>query len=120
VQVVVDQPGQRGLPARLGVGVVRGSARVLAEQVVEAVPAGLGLLEQVRIDQVFQQPLGDLHLDVDQGCRGVLIQVRAGVQAQEPEQALLFGGEVLVGQGERGGHAAVSHCEFGQPAVPVA
>ena len=88
VQVVVQQPVDRGLLIR---GVVGGGASpgVFAEQVVQAVPAAGRLADQVVVIQLAEAPPGGLQVGVVQGRGGVGVDVGAGVQAEPAEQALL-------------------------------
>ena len=100
VQVVVQQSADRGL---LICGVVGGGASpgVFAEQVVETVPAAAGFADQVVVIQLAQTLPGGMQVGVVQAGSGVGVDFGAGVQAEPAEQALLAGGQVLVGQVER-------------------
>ncbi len=84
-QVVIKQPGQRRPPLPLRVLVGGEVGGVGAQQVVHAVPTGTGGLHQVRPGQQIKQLLGLLHAGVDQGGGGVGVQVRAGVQPEQPK-----------------------------------
>ena len=101
VQIVVQQPVDRGLPVR---GVVAGgkSPGMLAEQVVQAVSAAGRLADQVLVMQLAQASPGSWQVGVVQDRGGVDVDLGAGMQAQAAEQALLAGGQVLVGQVECG------------------
>ena len=88
VQVVVQQPVDRGLLFR---GVVGGgkSPGMLAEQVVEAVPAAGRFADQVLVVQLAEAPPGGMQVGAVQGRGGVGVDLGAGVQAESAEQALL-------------------------------
>ncbi len=89
MQVVVQQPADRGLVVR-GVG---GGARpgVFAEQVVQAVPAAGRFRDQVVVIQLVETPAGDLQVGVVHGRGGVGVDIGAGVQA-EPGNRRAAGG----------------------------
>ena len=114
VQVVVQQPTDRGLVVRGGVSGGE-SPGVFAEQVVQAVPAAGRLADQVLVIQFAQAPLGGWQVGAVQGRGGVGVDLGAGVQAEPAEQALLAGGQVLVGQVERGRHRDVFGLHGCQP-----
>jgi hypothetical protein len=80
---------------------------VLAEQVVQPVTSGGGLADQVLVIEGLQVPPGGGQVDAIQGSGGVGADIRAGVQAEPAEQPPLPGGQVLVGQVERGGDREV-------------
>ena len=114
VQVVVQQPADRGLLIR---GAVAGGASpgVFAEQVVQAVPAAGRLADQVLVIQLAEAPPGGLQVGAVQGRGGVGVDVGAGVQAEPAEQALLADGQILVGQVERRRHRDVFGLHGRQP-----
>ena len=113
--VVVEQAGQRRLPVAVGVVNCRQVAGVATDQVVQLVPAVDRLGDQMHAGQPVQQP-GDLvRRAVGERRRGGGVGVGAGVQADDPERALLVGVEAPVRQGERGGDAAVGVVECGEP-----
>ena len=91
VQVEVDQSGEE-FPLRVrGFRDVGGGRGVVAEEVVEAIAGGPGLIEQVCVDQVFQQSLGGVQVDAGQGGCRVTVGVRPAVQAEKPERPLRHG-----------------------------
>ena len=91
VLVVIQQPG--GGPSRSPVRVqaVGQGAGVLADQVVQPVPALGRLGEQVLVVQRLQAAAGSGKIGAVQGGGGVGVDVGAGVQPQPPEQPLLLG-----------------------------
>ena len=106
VLVVVQQPAQPR--RRLGGGVGGGQGPgVLADQVVQPVPAAGGLGDQVLVVQGLQAAAGGAQIGLVQRGGGIGVDVGAGVQAQAAEQPLLSRGEVRVGQVERGGDRQV-------------
>ena len=80
---------------------------VLADQVVQPVPARSGLGEQILVIQRLQAVAGSTQAGAVQGSRGVAVDVGAGVEPQPPKQPLLVRGQVPVRQVERGGHRQV-------------
>jgi hypothetical protein len=98
--VQAERPAEGGGPLRLGVALGRLLPRVQAEQVVEAVAARRGRLQELGVDQPFQRPLGgllglvqqpghDRHADlgavqqpqrVEQPRRGMVHRLGAGSQ----------------------------------------
>ena len=88
---------------------------MVTQQVVEPVPARLRLLQQVGVDEVLQGAFGNRQVQIGQGGRGVGVHVQSGDQSEQPEQAPLHAGELLVRQRERGGHAQILGGELGQP-----
>ena len=80
---------------------------MLADQVVQPVPALGRLGNQVLVVQGLQAAAGGTHVRAVQGGGGVAVDVGAGVQPEPPEQPLLVPGEVGIGQVERGGHRQV-------------
>ena len=82
---------------------------------MEAIPAAGRLADQVVVIQLAEAPPGGLQVGVVQGRGGVGVDVGAGVQAEPAEQALLAGGQILVGQVERGRHRDVFGLHGRQP-----
>ena len=122
--LVVVQELFDGLVAIVG-GVVAGGqgAGVLTDEVVEAVAAGCGFVDEVVGVQSVQVPAGLAEGYVGQGGGGVGVDVGAGMQAQAAEQASPVCGQVLVRHLERGSDrwipGAVSGGEFGEPVLGV-
>ena len=75
---------------------------MLAEQVVQPVPALGQLAEQVLVVQGLQAAAGGVQACAVQGGGGVSVDVGARVQPEPPEQPLLIISQVLIGQVERG------------------
>ena len=119
VQVVIQQPAGGGVA---GGGVVGGGqgTGVLAEQVVQPVAAAGGLGDQVLAVQGLQAAARGGQAGAIQRGGGVGVDVGAGVQAQAAEQPPLPGGQVPVGQIERGGHRQVLGRHQLQPAAAAA
>jgi hypothetical protein len=117
VQVVVEDPAQCGV----AVGLIEGTGefgRVRPEQVVAAEPAARQFGEQVGADQIVERWPDPTRRPADQARRGGRRHVRAGVQAEQPEQPLCRGGQRRVRQVERGpdgGLLVAVHLEGGQP-----
>ena len=88
VQVVVQQPADGSVAIRRVVGGGQG-AGVLAEQVVQLVPAGRGLGDQVLVIQLIEAAAGLVQAGVVERGGGVGVEVRAGDQAEAAEQPLL-------------------------------
>jgi hypothetical protein len=82
-------------------------AGVAAQQVMHAVPAVADLGQQSLPVQPVQQPGGFPHAGPGKRRGGPGVGGGARVQAQQAEQPLLGGIQVLVGHTERGGHAVV-------------
>ena len=106
VLVVVQEPAQGGVSLGGGVGGGQGPG-VLADQVVQPVPAAGGLGEQVLVVQGRQAAAGGAQIGVIERGGGVGVDVGARVQPQAAEQPLLARGQVGVGQVERGGDREV-------------
>ena len=115
VHVVIQQPPGRGTGVRRVTGVGQ-RAGVLAEQVVQPVPAGGGLGQQVLVVQAVQVAAGGGQVGAGQRGRGVGVDVGARVHAQAAEQPLLTWGQVLVGQVERSRHRQLLRTHQLQPA----
>ena len=82
---------------------------------METVPAAGRLADQVVVIQLAEAPPGGLQVGVVQGRGGVGVDIGAGVQAEPTEQALLAGGQILVGQVERGCYRDVFGLHGRQP-----
>ena len=78
------------------------------------VPVGMLLVQQVGVDQVFEQLASLGHRLFDECRARVRVEVVARHQAGEPEHPLLVGGQVGVGEMEGGGHPAVAVRQFGK------
>jgi hypothetical protein len=85
VQVVVEGPADGFAPFGLGVGVTGLGGGVSPEQVVEGVPAGGVLGDQVDSGQLAQQPAGLGLACSSEAGGGWDGDVGAGVQAEQPE-----------------------------------
>jgi hypothetical protein len=85
--VVAEQAGERREP--LGFGMPAGGvlAGVQAHQVVELVAARSGRLQQPRVDQALEQPLGDRLWLVEQPGGGRGAEIRTVGEAEQPEGA---------------------------------
>ena len=99
VQVVTPQPIPGPDPLVVVVR-LRQLDGVGAQQVVEAVPAGLVLDEQVVVRQFAEQPLDLCHRDGGDAGRRFAGELRARAQRQLPEQSRAFRAESLVGPGQ--------------------
>jgi hypothetical protein len=106
MQVVIQQPGDGSVPGGRVIGGRQG-AGVLADQVVEPVPAAGGLGDQVLVVEGLQAPARGGHAGTIQRRGGIGVDVGTRVQAQAAEQPPLGGGQVPVGQAERGRHRQV-------------
>ena len=107
VLVVIQQPGGGLVPVTVRVNALGQGAGVLADQVVQPVPAPRQLGEQVLVVQGLQAAAGGRQAGAVQGGGGVGVDVGAGVQPEPPEQPLLVLGQVGIGQVERGGDRQV-------------
>ena len=114
VQVVIQQPPGGGVAICRVVGGGQG-AGVLAEQVVQLVPAGGGLGDQVLVIQLIEAAAGLLQAGVVERGGGAGVEVRPGDQAEAAEQPLLGRRQVGVGQAERGGDRQVLGAHQRQP-----
>ena len=103
VLVVIQQPGGGTVPVTVRVQPHGQSAGVLADQVVQPVPALGRLGEQVLVVQRLQAAAAARQAGAVQGGGGVGVDVRAGVRPEPPEQPLLPGREVGIGHVERRG-----------------
>jgi hypothetical protein len=94
------------MPFGLRVGPGGQIGGVGAQQVVEGVPAGCVLGDQVRVRQLVDQDPGPGRRERGEagGCGGG--DVRAGVQAEQPEHPCRSRTEILVGPGEHHPEAA--------------
>lgn len=85
-QVEVQQPRHRRVPlARWLFVALRAGTRVEAYEVVVAVAARGGGLQQRRVDEGFQEVFGVVDREVEDGCRGGQGDVGAVGQAQQAE-----------------------------------
>ncbi len=89
VLVVIQQPGGGQLPVTVRVKPIGEGAGVLADQVVQPVPALGQLGEQVLVVQGLQAAAGGGQVGAVQGGGGVAVDVGARVQPEPPEQPLL-------------------------------
>ena len=105
--VVIQQPPGGLLPVVMVVKAAGQRASVLADQVVQPVPARSWLGEQVVLIQCLQGTAGIIQRDAVESGRGVRIDVGAWVQPEPAEQLLLPRCEVVVGQVERRGDRRV-------------
>ena len=90
VQVVIQQPGRGGVPGSRVIGSGQGPG-VLADQVMEPVPAAGGLGDQVLVIQCLQAAARGGHAAAIQRGGGIGVDVWARVQAQAAEQPPLGG-----------------------------
>ena len=81
---------------------------------------GVGFVQQVGVEELVEQPAGVGQGGVEQGGGGVRVDVGAGVQAQQSVGALQVGAQVLVGQVQGGGDAALPGLQLAQPVLLVA
>ena len=96
------EAGFRGLPVGRAVGLFAGAAGEQAQQVVQRKPAHRVLDDQVRPGQAGQPQLRGVVFDPAQCGRGANGEIRARVQAEQPEQPRILPGQLLVGDLERG------------------
>ena len=119
VRVVGEQPVESGVAIGLRLVPGRDERGMFAGQVVELVPVRGGFLQQVRVEQLTEQPPGAGQVAVEQrGCR-VQVQVRSGMQADEPVGALLACGQLPVGQVEGRRDTAFSSLQLEQTLLAV-
>jgi hypothetical protein len=118
VPVVVQQPANRRAPLGLVPDPGRGGVR--PHEVVQHIPPGGGLLQQVGVEQLVEQLPGPSRRGRGQPGGGIGLDARAGVRAQHPVEAPMIGVELLVRQLERRGDAARSDRQLGQPLIVVA
>lgn len=91
--VVIEQPGQRGVS--LGVG-GRQVSRIGPQQVMHTVAAGAGLVDQVGAGEHVEQTASLRMRGRGKRGGGVGIQIRPGVQAQQAERSGRLGRQVMV------------------------
>jgi hypothetical protein len=115
LKVVVEHPPDRLLPGRVRQGLVGHGVGETTEQVVQPVPARCGLFEQVHVDEVLEQPVGQVEADAGDGRGEVGVDARAGEQAEQAEQSLRVRAQALVRQRERGPDAAIPSGELVEP-----
>jgi hypothetical protein len=101
---MVEQAGQRRPPLLRAVGGGGLLGCVGAKEVVHAVPARPGGLDQVRAGEQIKHRAGPFHRGGRERGGGVPLEAGAGVQAQQPERAGGTGVQVLVGPGEHRPH----------------
>jgi hypothetical protein len=87
VQVVVQQPGGGGVPGGRVIGGGQDPG-VLADQVVEPVPAAGGLGDQVLVIEGFQAPARSNQADAIQRRGGIAVDVGTGMQARRRNSRL--------------------------------
>jgi hypothetical protein len=100
VEVVVQCPVHGGVPLGVGVDEVRLFGRVGAEEVVEGVPAGGVLDDEVGPGQLGEQRPHRADRETGQAGRRVRGDVGAGVQPEQPEQSRRLLAQLEVGPGE--------------------
>ena len=88
---------------------------MLADQVMQLVPAAGGLGDQVLVVEAFQVPAGGVHAAAIQRRGSICVDVGARVHAQPAEKPPLAVVQVLVGQAERGRDRQVLGCHQLQP-----
>ena len=103
-QVVVEQAGQVAARASSSPFSVARLAGVGAQQVVHAVPAGAGGVDEVGPGELVEHAAGVVEAGAGQRGRGEGVHVGAGVQAEQPEHARGVGRQVLDRPGEHRGH----------------
>lgn len=104
VQVVVEEAGQCRALLLASLQAAGELAGVATEQVMHAIPARGGGLDQMRPGQHVQRPASLRHGRPGEGRGRVRLDVRAGMQAEQPEGLGVPGGEVASGPGEYGPH----------------
>jgi hypothetical protein len=104
IQVVVEQAGQRDPPFLLRVKAAGQFAAVGAQQIMQAVAARPGGLDQVRAVQLAKPAPGLRQAGPGERCGGVGVEVGPGVQAQQPERPGGTAVQVPVGPGEHRPH----------------
>lgn len=109
---MVDQPAERGQARGLGILLDHRPRGVHPGQVVEPVTARPGLLQQVRVEQLVDQPAGVRRGPADERGRRTHVQLDAGMQSEHPVRLPLFRVELDVGELERRSDAAVAHFEL--------
>ena len=119
VQVMVEDTAGRGAAVFFGVDGVREMGRVVAQQVVEGVPARDMLDEQAGLGQLGQQGARFVGRQPGEAGRGQGVGVLARVQAEQPEQPRRRRGERLVGPGQDGTHIAGRVVVVGQCLPPL-
>jgi hypothetical protein len=100
VQVVVEHPVRGGAALAVRIDAVGKVRRKGAQQVMEGVPAGDRLDEQVRVDQLGQQWPYLRYGQRGEAGRRRSGDVRTGMQAEQPEQPSGRRGQRQVGPGE--------------------
>jgi hypothetical protein len=85
VQVMIEEPVQRGVARPVSLVAARQLRGVGAEQVVERVPAGSVLGDQVRPGELAQQDPCLLSRDAGQAGRGARGDIGARMQSEQPE-----------------------------------
>ncbi len=119
-QVEVQQPGECQLPLHRGLFVPFGArTRVEAHQVVVAVAARGGRLQEAGVDQRLQEVLRRAGVQVQERGGRREGDVRAVRQAQEAEGTGLGRFQLAVAELERGLHREVARLEFVQAAAFV-
>lgn len=111
---MVEQPGQCTATHRGG-NLVRHLRGVAPDQVVEPEPVAAGLAHQVLPLQVGEPATRLRRRDVEQRGGGVHVDVGTGVHPEKREGRLPFGGQVAVGDRQRGGDAPLTVVEVVQP-----
>jgi hypothetical protein len=114
LHVIVHQPADSGLTL-FGVVGFRERLGVLADQVVQAVPAAGRLDDQMVVEQLDEAAPGGGQTAVVEGGGRVGINIRAGMQPEPAEQLLLINAEVLVRQVKSGGYRQVLGVHQFQP-----
>jgi hypothetical protein len=101
-QVIVEQAGSRRLQlirAILGSGEL---TSVSTQQVMHAIPAWPGRLDQVRPGQLIQQSAAALKGGAGERGDRVRLKIGTGMQGRQPESAIGLGAQVPTRPGEHG------------------
>src|SRR6266511_2326518 len=101
VQVVVEHPQHRLPPVGVGVKGVRLLGGVGAQQVVKGEPTGCVLIDEARGGQLGEEPGGVWLRERGEAGGGRAGDVRAGAEAEQPEQPGRVTAQRLVRPGER-------------------
>src|SRR5215813_3315738 len=103
MQIVIQEPIDCSI-TRCRVFLISQRTGMFPDQVVEAEAAPGGFIDQVMVVKVIEERAHSWEIRAVQGRGSVGIYVRAGLQAEEPEQSLLGVRQVSVRQIEYGGN----------------
>ncbi|OLB76527.1 MAG: hypothetical protein AUI14_18550 [Actinobacteria bacterium 13_2_20CM_2_71_6] len=122
-QVAVEQPGHRATALGQRIRLEAEPGGIGAQQVVLAVPGDPDGFDEMRADEHVQQPPGLVEVGTQQGRCGVGVQIRAGMQAEQPEEGRRRGRQPVVRPGQHGtecGALVGTRIQPLQPALLVA